>query len=302
MVFFRFHTPDPRKHSRLQDKGPPNDSHSVNSKDDSLRISPPHSDITYDTVYDLQGESPFRRSQRLIQTGSANSWRHGQTRRVRSDTTDSSSSDFTWRGVIGGKIEVLNTELRHPYPDQPNGGSTLQSERSAGSDVMPRTIKTRCEVHHEIPLQTLNMDGIYQLPVDNKLKIDNGSAGRIPAQTETRFSRQSLEGNKNQSINKGFVSQSLPRSTVSPVQQSRRATIERSSGLPQSCDVEFPESRDQQSFLELRTSRNSESNEENIYATIKKQFQKIKEDLAEEARKRENNEEDMMYSVRLTDL
>lgn len=279
------------------------DGHSSSSKDDSLRISPPHSDITYDTVYDLQGESPFRRSQRLIQTGSANSWRHGQVRRMRSDTTDSNSSDYTWRGMIGGKIEIVNTELRQ-HPEQANGTSTMLSDNSVRSESAPRTIRTRCDVHTEIPLQRLSpqaSDGVYQLPVDNKLKLDNGT-GHFPRQTESLFSRRSLQDQQRVSVNRGFVSQSLPRNAVSPIQATRRATIERGSGLPIDTEIEFPESRDQHSFLELRAARNSDSNEENIYATIKKTFQKIKEDLAAEARRGDNNEEDVMYSIRLTDL
>ena len=301
---FRCHQPDPRQHARLGDKDQGTDAHSVNSKNDSLRVSPPHSDITYDTVYD-QGESPFRRSQKLIQTGSANAWRHGPARRVRSDTTDSSSSDYTWRGMIGGKIEVVNTELRPQYLEH-NGTSTMLSdapERGMRSERGSRTLQTRCDVHADIPLQPMNtIDGIYQLPVDSQLRIDNGAAC-FPRQSESLFSRRSLQDQKRETTNRGFVSQSLPRSAVSPMQGQRPGVYERASGLPIDREVEIPESRDQQSFLELRAARNSDSNEENIYATIRKTFQKIKDDLAEEARRNGNNEEaDMMYSIRLTDL
>lgn len=310
---YRWKQPDPRKHSRLQDKGRAPDSHSMNSKDDSIRISPPHSDITYDTVYD-QGESPFRRSQRLIQTGSANSWRHGNSRRMRSDLSDSSGSDYTWRGMIGGKVEVLNTELRHPFSDQAIGASSLQSRRSLSSDmtrdgrndVTAKTIRTRCDVHNEIPMENLDFcDGIYQLPIDDKTKYTVNNTSGVGNHNDPRCNKDRSK-NPQKPIrhvsNKNYVSQSLPRNAVSPIQHTGRATIERSSGLPQACEVEFAEARDQHSFLELRAARNSDSNEENIYATIKKTFQKIKEDLAEDARKCDNDEEDMMYSVRLTDI
>ncbi|KAL3835811.1 hypothetical protein ACJMK2_021285 [Sinanodonta woodiana] len=68
-------------------------------------------DDTYDTVYDMQADSPFRRTQKLIRMGSANSWKRPNVQRAQSSASD--NLDYTWRGLIDGKIEVLNTALRN---------------------------------------------------------------------------------------------------------------------------------------------------------------------------------------------
>ncbi|XP_052255221.1 uncharacterized protein LOC127860942 isoform X2 [Dreissena polymorpha] len=215
-VIYRCSRPDPTKHKRLGDsRGTETPSVSYSLKDDVVHISPPASDVTYDTVYD--NESPFRRNQRLIRMGSANSWRQTHVRgtAVRSDVSDSSSSDYTWRGVIGGKEEVVNTELRHVFPENSIAASCARAEHG------PHTIEAQCDVHGDV-------DGDYDM---------TDPPGYVQHATVT------LRG----------------AGSVRPTEHDVR-------------------------FLEIRTSRNSD-NVENIYATIKKTFEKIQEDIAEQARR-----------------
>ncbi|WAR05141.1 hypothetical protein MAR_020510 [Mya arenaria] len=243
----------------------------LGSKDDSLHISPPPSDVTYDTVYD-HAESPFRRTQRLIRMGSANAWRQTHqtpTRRVgRSDASDSSGSDYTWRGMIGGKIEIVNTELRNQYPEHSIAATCARAERMTPDS----TLRTRLDVHEPI----LCSDGIYDMPERPVSSANNthkhGNSGKI------------VEG------------------TTGPTMQ-ENLTYRRESDASRG-DNDARSQRDSQdpTFLQFQLSRNS-MNEENIYATIKKTFEKIKDDLAEQARREEPEEEEqMMYSVRLSNV
>lgn len=263
IIAFHSRCSRPKKtHERLgsgKHEEPYTPSVNYSSKDDSLHISPPPSDVTYDTVYD-QAESPFRRTQRLIRMGSANAWRQAPHRRHgqgqgRTDASDSSSSDYTWRGLIGGKMEVINTELRHQYPENSVAAACARAERLTPES----TLRTRCDVHE--PLRFT--DGDYDLP-DRRV--------------------------------------SEPHFVVSEVQcipSPERVTYRRQS------DVQRPRGSEAQSrepsFLEFQSGRNS-LNEENIYASIKKTFQKIKADLAAQAQRAEQEEDQMMYSVRLTDV
>ncbi|KAK3591382.1 hypothetical protein CHS0354_005297 [Potamilus streckersoni] len=70
-----------------------------------------NNDDTYDTVYDMQADSPFRRTQKLIRLGSANSWKRSNVQKAQSSASE--NLDYTWRGLIDGKIEVVNTALRN---------------------------------------------------------------------------------------------------------------------------------------------------------------------------------------------
>lgn len=202
------------------------DLHSVNycSKDDSVHISPPQSDITYDTVYNLEGESPFRRTQRLIRMGSANSWRHAQSHRTPPNELDSPGSSYTWRGMISGDIEMINTELRHQESDQ-SGCRNFNRETSYDStSALPnhhdgRRVQNQHDFDH--------IEVVYDWP--------------------ERSNSFDFEKNKR-------------------------------------CSGKNPLIPTDPRFLELRTSRSSDSNEENIYATVKKAFQKIKDEIVEQSR------------------
>lgn len=232
VAFFRCKQPKGDKHTRLSDQSSSRqDVHSVNysSKDDSIHISPPHSDITYDTVYDLETESPFRRTHRLIRMGSANSWRHAQSRRA--PTADhQTGSGFTWRGVIGGDVEIINTELRHHGTDQSdyhdfrdssyNGAASCGSARAVIEHHDARGIDNQADFDQ--------IEVLYDLP--------------------ERSNSFDFEKNKRRSGRN-------PRLPTDP------------------------------RFLEIRTSRGSDSNEDNIYATIKKTFEKIRDELSEQSEK-----------------
>ncbi|XP_045207785.2 uncharacterized protein LOC123559774 isoform X2 [Mercenaria mercenaria] len=238
--------PKAGKHARLSDQpSSRHDNHSVHysSKDDSIQISPPHSDITYDTVYDLETESPFRRTHRLIRMGSANSWRHAQSRRMPTDTTDSPEAGYTWRGMIGGDVEIINTELRHQGIDQSAASSSYDGAASYGS--------ARAIVEHHDARRTNNQHDFDEIEVLYDLPERSNSFD---------FEKSKCRGGKN------------PKIPTDP------------------------------RFLEIRTSRNSDSNEENIYATIKKTFQKIKDEMAEQSQKSTGNDEDfdkMTYTAKL---
>ena len=81
------------------------------SKENDLNtkgIDPEPSIGTYASVYDLETGSPFRRIQCQQQSASesCNSPDHEHA------TRHKSSSNFTWRGMVNGKEEVINTELK----------------------------------------------------------------------------------------------------------------------------------------------------------------------------------------------
>lgn len=233
IVYFicRCRQPKGDKHTRLSDQSSSrHDVHSVNysSKDDSIHISPPHSDITYDTVYDLETESPFRRTNRLIRMGSANSWRHAQSRRT--PPSEPAASGFTWRGVIGGDVEIINTELRHPGRDQSDfhdfGDRSYNGAASCGS--------ARATIEHH-----------NTQPFENQSDFD---------QIEVLYD--------------------LPERSNSFDFEKNKRKVGRNPKIPTD-----------PRFLEIRTSRCSDSNEDNIYATIKKTFEKIRDELAEQSEK-----------------
>ena len=243
-ILNRCRQPADDKHSRLNDQTTEhNDDPSVHysSKTNSVQISPPHTDITYDTVYDLETESPFRRTQRLIRMGSANSWRHAQSRRMPTDVNDSPDAGYTWRGLIGGDVEIINTELRHQGMDQSNASRYDGASGYGSAHAIVEHQGFRREERGDFD----EIEALYDLP-ERSDSFD--------------FEKGKRRSGKN------------PRIPTDP------------------------------RFLEIRTSRSSESNEENIYATIKKTFQKIKDEMAEEAKKSALDDEDLdkiTYSAKL---
>ncbi|KAL4229339.1 C-type lectin domain 4 member F [Mactra antiquata] len=222
------------KHQRLDGQNGQTETQSVSysSKDDSIHISRSNADITYDTVYDLETESPFRRTQRLIRMGSANSWRNAPARRT-SDDTRSPRTGYTWRGMIGGGIEIINTELRHPIPDQSDyrEASTASLYDGASYNRTRAIIENTGDVS---PDEFIRVEAVYDLP-ERSDSFD--------------YERKTTRSVRN------------------------------------------PQSEDE-SFLELHTARHSGSHEDNIYATIKKTFQKIEEEIAEQARQVNNDDND----------
>lgn len=225
-TIYRCRQPSADKHSRLVEHrtGSRQDVHSVtySSKNESVRITPPHSDIMYDTVYNLETESPFRRTQRLIRMGSANTWRT-PSRRVTNDVFETPVTNYTWRGVIGGNVEVINTELREP--------NSQQSE-------------------------ALNPFDICDAP-----RGAVGGLGTQQAGTSRDFDRLDLLCD-------------FPDKRSNSFDYERRTNRVDSTGRSAS-------GTDEASFLEFRSSRNSKNlNEDNIYATIKKTFEKLREDMA----------------------
>lgn len=209
------------------------DLHSVNycSKDDSVHISSPHLDITYDTVCNSESESPFRRTQRLIRMGSANSWRHAQSHRTPPNEIDSPGSSYTWRGMIGGDVEMINTELRHQELDQ----SGLRNfNRTTSYDSAPA----------------------FSNPHDGRRVQNQHDFDQIEVVYDWPERSNSFDFEKNKRCGKNPLIPADPR------------------------------------FLELRTSHSSDTNEENIYATVKKAFQKIKDEIVEQSRKATDHDDD----------
>lgn len=210
------------KHGRLERTSLSHDNRSLNysSKDDSIQVSVLPFDATYDTVYET--ESPFRRTQRLIRMGSANSWRHPQVRHARSDSSETPFCEYTWRGMIGGKEEYINTELRQPYVEMSNVVNTHDSDTDlqtagavCGTSLLHDSLRSRRAANDKISESLDIIHGIYDLP-------------------ETEEDQQRRSSNR--------------------------------------------DSFNDPHFLELQTKTNPDSNEESIYATIKKTFKKIKDD------------------------
>ena len=105
--------------SRLRDRHR-NTSVSYSSKDTGINISCSghgSSNEAYETVYDLETESPFRRTQCQLQAGADADTKlrhvpimHSQS--VETSGVDRKMSNFTWRGMINGTEEVIDTKLR----------------------------------------------------------------------------------------------------------------------------------------------------------------------------------------------
>ena len=239
---YRCRQPDPKKHRQLREERGRHDNQSVtySSKDDSIHIPCPPSDITYDSVYD--GESPFRRTQRLIRMGSANTWRPAvQTRRYRPDTPNSLTSDYTWRGTIDGNIEILNTQLRRQNSTNRNASNYCDVDYIVHQINEPETqspsrfkvsVNSASSIHDDITTDLDALENHYDIP-DRPIRETTEQTRRL----------STTSGNR------------------------------RASALSSGSDVMFPK------FLDLENQTDEFSNEENIYASIKKTFQKIEKDL-----------------------
>ena len=105
--------------SRLRDRHR-DTSVSYSSKDTGINISCSghgSSNEAYETVYDLETESPFRRTQCQLRAGAEadTKMRHATIRHSQSVETTGvqrKMPNFTWRGMINGTEEVIDTKLR----------------------------------------------------------------------------------------------------------------------------------------------------------------------------------------------
>jgi hypothetical protein len=158
------------------------------------------------------------------------------------DVNDPPEAGYTWRGMIGGDVEIINTELRLHGIDQ---SLANRYDEASGYGSAHAIVEHQGARRADDRSDFDEIEALYDLP-ERSDSFD--------------FEKGKRRSGKN------------PRIPTDP------------------------------RFLEIRTSRSSESNEENIYATIKKTFQKIKDEMAEEAKKSAEDDEDldkMTYTVKL---